>query len=334
MPNSKKQSHIFESPLFHVAGILFLLVLAGLLFCFIHANNNQAMGAMMAQIRFEGEYRIGDGQWQEISQGQHISATKGDVTLRGNFHMYFPSGEYLGVYSEEDPLAFYIDHINLCFLEADQEPHIIDHENPLYGFSACGVNWYAHSFTGDGTESIVIVIHNPHRFGNGSAIDEMLANLTIWGNIDFERDVLESGQGQRNIGLFFIMVSFVMLGSALFSALVHIPNSRIIWLLGITILSAGVYLTYSTPSVPIWSSFISFNTTVLGVSMMFYMLFVAGIITSYLNDTKWIGYIATAVTGLLDGLYFVLPVLTDAYYYDTWWAASPRKRSCPAREYA
>jgi hypothetical protein len=68
----------------------------------------------------------------------------------------------------------------------------------------------------------------------------MLSNVAIWGNIDFERDVLESGKIQRNMGLFFVIVSFIVLGSALFSTLLHVQNNRIIWLLGVTIFSSGI----------------------------------------------------------------------------------------------
>ena len=46
-----------------VAGVLLLLLLAGLLLWFNNVNSTQAVSAMVAQVRFYGEYRIGDGQW-------------------------------------------------------------------------------------------------------------------------------------------------------------------------------------------------------------------------------------------------------------------------------
>ena len=321
MPSLKNRVYSFKNSYLQVAGILVLLLLAALLLCFNSVNSSQAIGATAAQVRFEGEYRIEDGPWQTIAEGTHISATKGDVTLRGNLHLYSPGGEYIGLFKGKTPIAFYTDHISLTFYEGAAEPYVIDHENPLYGVSACGVDWTAHAFSG-GTEPIEIVVHNPHHFGNETAIDAMLSNVAIWGNIDFERDILAEGQTQRNTGLFFVIVSFILLGSALFSALLHIPSNRIIWLLGATIFAAGVYLTYSAPGVSFWSEMIAVNTSVLGFSMMFYMLFVAGLITCFLNGTKRIGYIAMAALGILDGIYFVLPVLTGLYFYDMWlpWA--------------
>ena len=318
MPNAKNRLQIFKSSYLQVAGILLLIIFAALMMWFNHVNSTQAISATVAKVRFYGEYRIGDRQWQEITESQHIPATKGDVTLRGNFHMLTPDGEYVGVYRGELPVAFYSNHISLTIYEGSNEPFVMDIENPLYGSSACCKYWTGYMLSSGSEESIEILIHNPHRFGNENAIDEMLSNMSLWSGIDFESDVLDSGQTQRNIGLFFVIVSLALLGSALFSALLHVPNTRIIWLLGATILSAGIYLAYSAPGVSFWNESIAANTSILGFSMMFYMLFASGIITYFLKETKRIGYIVTIASGVSIGIYFVLPVLTDVYFYDTW----------------
>ena len=302
----------------HLIGVLVLIMLAGLLLWFNNATRQQASSAIVAQVRFYGEYRIGDGPWQEITEGQHIPSTKGDVTLRGDFHMLAPNGEYVGIYRGDTPIAFYTNHINLTFYEGENEPYTMDIENPLYGKSSCAAYWDAHVLNVENEEPIEIVVHNPHRFGNEKAIDEMLANVAFWGNIDFERGILKSGQAQRNTGLFFVIVSFVLLGSALFSELLHIQNNRVIWLLGATILSAGVYLTYSAPGISFWSDLVVVNTAMLGFSMMFYMLFVSMIIGDLLKDTGKIGNMAIAALVVVDGICFLLPVLTKAHFYDMW----------------
>ena len=83
--------------------------------------------------------RLQNGEWQKIVEGEHIPSTKGDVILRGNFHMLTPSGEYIGVFSGNTRIAFYTNHINLTFIESGGSTYVIDHENPLLGASACGV---------------------------------------------------------------------------------------------------------------------------------------------------------------------------------------------------
>ena len=146
MPALKNRSHKNTEFRLQLTGILVLIFLAVLLLWFNHANSNQAVSALIAQVRFYGEYRIGDGPWLEIEEGQHIPATSGDVTLRGNFHMLTPDGEYVGIYSGDLPIAFYTDHINLTFFEGGPEPYVMDMENPAFGDSACGAAWGAHLF--------------------------------------------------------------------------------------------------------------------------------------------------------------------------------------------
>ena len=306
-----------------IAGILLLLLFSVILLWHGNATSNQAIPAMVAQVYFDGDYRIADGEWQKIVEGEHIPATKGDVTLRGNFHMLTPDGEYIGIYDGGLPIALYTDHIHLTFYEGGNEPYAMDIENPLYGDSACGVHWSAHSFTNSNGEPVEILIHNPHNFGNETAIDEFLSNIAFWSGLDFEKDVLARGDWQRDIGIWVIIVSLLFLGTALFSTLINVKNSKIIWLFGIVILFAGTYICYSADGVSFWSESIVSNTTMLGCSMMFYMLFLSMALVHLLKGTKAIGIITVTVLGLIDAVLFMVPVVTDTLFYDTWlyWVA-------------
>ena len=324
MKDKKIKSRFLNIKTLKIAGILLLLLTAVILLWHGNFNSNQAEPALIAQVYFDGEYRIADGEWQNIVKGNHIPSTEGDVRLRGNFHMLTPDGEYVGIYSGDIPIALYTDHINLTFYEGENEPFVFDMENPLFENSVCGVNWTAYTLTSGSEEPIEILIHNPHKFGNETAIDKLLSNIALWAGLDFEKGVLESGESQRDIGLLFIIVSLLFLGTALFSTLIHIRNSKIIWLLGIVILFAGTYLSYSADGVSFWSESIISNTTMLGCSMMFYMLFLSMALVHLLKGTKTIGTITVAVMGLINAVLFVLPILTDIFFYDTWlyWAAS------------
>ena len=324
MPKTHKGFYIFEHSHLQVISIITLLLFALLLLWRGNATSNQAEPALVAQVYFDGEYRVADGPWQKIVKGNHIPSTKGDVTLRGNFHMLTPDGEYVGVYCGDTPIALYTDHISLTFYEGENEPYVIDMENPLFGDSACGVGWSAYPLANASEKPIEILIHNPHNFGNETAIDELLSNMALWSGLDFEKGVLERGELQRNIGLLFIIVSLLFVGTALFSPLIHVKNSKIIWLLGIVILFAGTYMCYSADGVSFWSESIVSNTTMLGCSMMFYMLFLLMAIVHLLKGTKKIGTITVAVLGLISAVFLVLPILTDTFFYDTWryWAAS------------
>ena len=323
MGNKETRFSFINKTTLWIVGIFAVLFLAFVLLWHGNATSNQAMPAMVAGVYFDGEYRIADGQWQKIEKGKHISSTEGDVTLRGNFHLVAPDGEYIGVYTDSIPIALYTNHINLTFYEGENEPFIIDVENPLYGDSACHEDWSAYVLTSGSEEPIEILIHNPHRFGNETAIDEMLSSTALWTDIEFERGVLESGKTQRDIGLLFAIISLVVLGTALFSTLIHIKNSKIIWLFGTVILFAGTYLSYSADGVSFWNESVVSNTTILGCSMMFYMFFLCVALVQFLKDTRTIGIITVTLLGVVNAVVLVLPVLTDILFFDTWfyWAS-------------
>ena len=201
-----------------VVAFFLLISLALLLLWFSNSNSSQALPSLVADVYFEGRWRIGDGEWHELAEGEHIPSTEGDVTLQGNFHELDPGGGYVGIYRGELPIAFFLDHVSATVYEVGQEPFVLDTENPLYGDSVCGVRWEAYLLTGESSEPIEIVIHNPHGFGNERAIDEMLSELALWNGMEFENRISDRGEPERNAGMLLMLVSVVFLGIALFSS--------------------------------------------------------------------------------------------------------------------
>ena len=323
MQNFKNKFQTVKKGYFSIAGVLLLILLAIILLWLNNSTSLQAEPALIAQVYFDGEYRIEDGEWQEIIEGQHIPSTHGDVTLRGNFHMLDPEGGYVGIYRGDLPIAFYTDHINLTFYETGFEPFVIDMENPLYKDSVCGEGWSACFLASESEEQIEILVHNPHGFGNETAIDEMLSSMAFWTGIEFEKGVLNDGEPQRNAGMLLILVSLVFLGIALFASLIHIKSNKIIWLLGLVVLFAGLYIAYSADGVFFWSESIVSNTTVLGFSMMFYMLFLSMSIVYFLTTTKKVGSLTVIFLAVANAVFFIIPMITDVLFYDTWigWCA-------------
>ena len=84
------------------------------------------------------------------------------------------------------------------------------------------------------------------------------------------------------------------------------------------ILFAGIYFVYSAKGVSFWNESIISNTTILGSAMMFYMLFLTMIITYFLVSTKKAGITAVTCLGTADALLFILPIVTDLFFYETW----------------
>lgn len=314
----KQKKFRFNISVLPVIGVLLVFLAAVVLLWHGNATSSQAVPAMVAQVYFDGEYRIADGEWHPIVQGEHIPATEGDVTLRGDFHMLAPDGEYVGIYRGDVPIALYADHINLTFCNSTYEPFVMDTENPLYGDSACGEVWEGYMLTEEIEGPIEIVIHNPHRFGNETAIDAMLSNTALWSGADFEKEVMNSGASQRDGGFLIVIAALVILGTALFSSLLHIKSSKILWVLGLVIAFAGLYFIYSADGIFFWNESVVSNTVLLGCSMMFYLLFLLMALVHYLKKTKPVGVIAVAALGVVNVVLLLLPVLTDVLFYDMW----------------
>ena len=313
MEKIKKFFHKFFKEYFYIACAAILILLALVLLLFSNITSMQSIPAMVGEVYFEGEYRIGEGHWQPIVEGQHISATQGEVTLRGNIHTIIPDGTYGGIYRGELPVAFYTNHVNLVFYLGDDGPYYTDMENPL-----CGESWTAFTFLCPEEDMIQIIVNNPHSFGNENAIDEMLSTMALWSGIDFEKGVLDSGGPQRDVGLLFVILSLMLLGIALFSSLIHIKNNSIIWHIGFVALSAGIYFAYSSDGVSFWSDSIATNTTMLGISMMLYMFFITRSIHHFLKRTKKIVNVAVILLAAVDALLLILPTQTPILFYDTW----------------
>ena len=321
MPNLKGMFSKIKKSHLQVAGVLFLILLAVYLLWFNNSKSYQAKPALAGQVYFDGEYRIGNGEWKPIVKGEHIPSTKGDVTLRGNFHMLDPEGGYVGVYREFEPIALYMDHINLTIYEGENEPISLEIENPIYGVAGCGEYWNAYYLISGPEDLIEIVIHNPHAIGNETAIDELIENVAVWGDMDFEKGILNNGDPQRNSGMLLMLVGIVFLGIAAFSTLIHVKNNKIIWLLGLVFFFAGAYMIYSAEGVSFWSESIVSNTTILVASMMFYMMFALMVIAYILKATQRIANITVIALAAADAVFLLLPRLTSVYIYDLllWW---------------
>lgn len=299
-------------------GVVCLFLLFILMILKGNFKNHQAVRPTGVNIYFDGEYSIDGGEWHKIEEGVHIPSTRSDVTLRGQFHMASPSGEYIGLLGKGIPVAFFLDHVNMKIYESGKKPYELFNEHPAVGSSACGEIWLAYVLQGDTKSPLEIVIHNPHLFGNETAVDSFLSGIDFWTGNDFGREILAIGANQRYLGLIFCISSIVLLGIALFSALIHIQKNVLVWLFGFVTFFAGVYLTYRTPGTYFWNELIEVNTTVVGVSMMYYMLFMMAIIAFFAYQTKKIGRMVVLLMGILDAVCILLPFFTSVYFYDTW----------------
>ena len=295
-------------------------LLAIVLCTFVYTGRDygsQAMNAMYLSAEFQGEYKVADGDWQPYVKGEHIPANKGDVTLKGHFQLFVPTtGEIVGNAQEGTVLAFYFNHIGGEVSEGGEEFRPFDAEFDLIGEDLCGKMYIGYECKG--TDEITIKLKNPHKFGNPGAIDDFLNNLSTYGGTNFERDTLNRGSAHRILGIALILFAFMILGTAIFSILIHSKDSKNLWLVGFGVFCAGIYFLFKAHGVMFFSEIIKFNTRMMTGSMMLYMLAITAVIADWLQGkAKMVGRSLT-VFALFSNLAFMMaPVFSNVKFYDT-----------------
>lgn len=282
------------------------------------SGTNQSVQPTGPVLTLEGEYRIGDGPWQPIEEGKHIPFSKGDVALRGTVCMNAPdTGERIGPVPQGTVIALYLNHAKLQVQEVGCPVMDYMPEDPRAGADLCGESWIGHRLQGAGDEPITLLLHNPHRFGNETAVDELLSGLAVYNGADFEKEQLQAGSGQRNVGFFFVAAALVLLGTALVSSLLHIKGSDSMWLVGLAVVLAGGCFIYDAPGVPFWSRTVITNTTVLMLCRMLYMLavsvFAAGLAQ---GKCRKAAVAAAAAVGAVCIALTLIALVTAIPYYD------------------
>ena len=277
---------------------------------------------MVAGVSFQGEYKIGDGDWHTVIKGQHIPANQGDVMLRGIFLMHNPeNGEVIGPLAPGNTVSLYFNHIGGTAILPSGGKIVFDAENDQIGEDACAAIWG--SVPSMGEEPLTIILHNPHTYGNANAIDDFFENMSIAPGIYRDSIMLEKGESERTVGSLILIISIVIVGIAVFSSIIHIKYSREMWLIGLMLLFAGIHFMFDAFAVSLWCEPNIFNTRVLGLSMMFYMLFGTALVVTQLgNNAKKVATFAVLLSAVTIFACIAISLVSGVKFYDTWlwWA--------------
>ncbi len=297
-----------------------MLLLAIVLCFFIYTGRdygNQAMNALYLSAEFQGEYKVAEGNWQPYVKGEHIPADKGDVTLKGYFRLFAPTtGETLGNASAGMILAFYFNHIGGEVSQNGKDFRPFDAEIDVGGEDMCGVMYTGYVVEND--NEITIRLKNPHKYGNAYAVDDFLNNVSSYGGTDFERDMLNRGSAHRVGGIALVLFAFMILGTAIFSMMLHVKGNVNLWFVGLAIFSAGIYFMFKAHGVMFFSEIIKFNTRMYVGSMMVYMLMLTGFIAFGLKDKSKKLAVGLNVFSLIAVCAFMLaPIFAKIKFYDT-----------------
>lgn len=305
------------------AAVIILLLLFSTIFLWTGTQNSkQSVTPIIAGVSFEGEYMIGSGEWRPFTSGEQIPANKGDVTLRGIFIMLNPeTGEPIGPIPAGSTVNLYFNHIGGTAILPGGGKILFDAENEIIGEDACAIMWGGVPATGE--DPITIILHNPHKFGNQNAINDFFENMSIAPGIYFDNMMLEKGATERNIGLLIFIISIFIIGISAFSTFIHIKYCKELWMIGLMSFFAGCYFMFDAFAVSIWNESNIFNTRVLGLCIMFYILFVTMLIVTQLEGLrKKVAIIAVSVSALSLSLCVALSFFSNIRLFDLlfYWA--------------
>ena len=301
-----------------------VILLFSLIFLWVgNRNSKQSETPSIAGVAFQGEYRIGEGEWRPITKGEHIPANQGDVTLHGIFVMLNPqTGEVIKPLSTSLSVNLYFNHIGGTAILPGGGKIIFDAENESIGEDACATIWGSLPSTGE--NPITIILHNPHNYGNPNAIDDFFEHMSIAPGTYLTSIMLEKGAVERNIGNWMFLISLVIIGISVFSTVIHTKYSKEMWMIALMSLFASGYFMFDAFAVNYWSEPNIFNTRVLGLCMMFYTLFCTMLIVTHLEDRiKKVGIIAVSVSALSIISCISASFSDSIKFFDTWfwWAA-------------
>lgn len=221
-------------------GMLFLAVLC--LFV-LSLGSNQAILSTPLPRTFEGEYRLGEGDWQPLTEDAPLSALDGDLILRGHFTEEIP---------EEARLNFYLNHIGFSFfvngewLMEDAAAHFIQEGQPLPP-DLCCKQWddiLLPEITPQ--DEVEIHLYNAHSFGNGSAYRDFLDTLqTGPNNLQFLYENLKQyTQPFLLLGLGIFLTALVLLGISIGALFLRVSSGGQLLPFGLMALFAGGFLIF------------------------------------------------------------------------------------------
>ncbi len=279
-------------------------------------NKYAPVDAGVLTATFSGEYKVGDGDWKQISSGEHISSTDGDVTLRGKFLVSFPDGEFLTDNPKGCFFNFYCNHISLK-ITAGEETMIFDTEDPSFGSNGCGMMWQQWEFPTSADGVTEIVISNPHAHGNHLAVDEFLQSIRMEDPALVGEELAKQYDGARYIGFAFAAISLMVFVLAVVSCVAKLKIAKSLWMIAFWILFTGGIYILDVADVFFWCQKVGFNTTALCLCQMLSSFFLSLFATNCLTGkNKRIGYIIQAAVGVITTTFVILATCGVARIYD------------------
>ena len=247
---------------FQAIGYILLAVLAGALLYYMTSTANSSFFSSVLDVEIEGEYRIGDSQWQPLDQNTRVSAFDGDLVLRGLPLSSFPMA-----------LSFYQDHIGVSISVEGEPAYLFGRVWDEVPEMVCASVWNTWEYSeADAGKEIEIRLHNPHKYGNGDAYQEFLNSLCFGGGVALQDLAGQESRLDTIAGMVLIVASIAILGISISYLVQRIPVGSLLWSIGWMCLFMGGYIMMDTKDIPFRNASLIFNTCLRQFCLMFFGL--------------------------------------------------------------
>lgn len=291
---------------------ILIFLFAGMVLFIVCNKSNQSTPAIIIPLKFVGEYRQNDGEWQTLGEATDLSAFAGDLTLRGRFDQELPEGVNV---------IFYLNHIGMNVSVNGEDIYEMSNE---INADLCGTDWQEWTLPAmDMQDQIVISLHNPHSYGNGNAYNELLSTIFLGNRTQVKQFYEKKELPYRNLCIFILVASIGLIGTAIGYQLMQLPNSTLLLKMGITSLLMGIYMYLDTKDILLRSNRIVFNTYMRQLAIMLAAwVFASGIMELLCQKYKQIAQAAVYLLLCANFAFIAVSLNREIGIYQTsiWWA--------------
>lgn len=274
------------------AGMFLLAVIMTFLAC---RQSKQASLATGLPLVFTGEYSQNGGPWQKLDRETDLSGFEGDLVLRGSFDIDLPGGAEICSYLDHIGMSVYADGQLVYESSCEEYPDM------------CGKMWIAWDVPEENSGGeIEIRLFNPHRYGNPDAYREFLDSMFFGRTQILKNDLEKDSLPFLIAGIFVIVFSIALIGTAIGYLLLKLPDSILLLKLGVLSIMMGVYILIDTRDISLRINQTVFHTYVCQLSILLAAWILGICITHLLKDKrkqigKTVMYVLTATDFVLMG---------------------------------
>ena len=279
-------------------------------------STNQSMLAIPLPLNFEGEYSFDGGEnWQVLTASSDLSATQGDLLLRGHFDEALFPGAILYLFRDHFGISITVDG-ELYYRSVQSEIQAMGEAGKPYFADTCGREWTQIGLENGLPVTAALEIHlqKMHDYIDPDAYRNFLNSCYV-GPIDtmIVESYLQPHAAWIIFGSLLLILAVMMLGATV--AAVTFQTSMVPYLskLGFLLLFAGGYLILDTITISFISETQVFNTYVRQICMMLWVYWMGLVIRDMLTGPRQKIAKVTLLISLALNLALILPSFTGAW---------------------